>query len=102
MVRTQFAVICALAAMVTVGPSVARLRAQTLYGSVVGNITDPSGAAVAGATVTLINTQTGFNREVRSGDGGAYSVPDLQAGRYEIKIVAPSFANFTQQDVTVS
>jgi hypothetical protein len=100
--RTRFAVICALAAMVTVGPSVARLRAQTLYGSVVGNITDPSGAAVAGATVTLVNTQTGFSREVKSGDGGAYSVPDLQAGRYEVKIVAPSFANFTQQDVTVS
>jgi hypothetical protein len=83
-------------------PFVVPLTAQTLYGSVVGNITDPSSAAVPGAIVTLVNTETGFNRKVTAGDGGAYSVPDLQAGRYDVSIVAPSFANFTQQGVTVS
>lgn len=68
----------------------------------VGNITDPSGAAVPGATVTLVNIETGFHREVGTGDSGAYSVPDLQAGRYDVKIVAPSFANVMRQGVAVS
>jgi hypothetical protein len=54
--RAQFSVICALAVMFALGPLVFRLQAQTLYGSVVGNITDPSGAAVPGATVTFVNT----------------------------------------------
>ena len=100
--RTQFSGICALAVVFALGPLTFRVQAQTLYGSVVGNITDPSGAAVPGATVTVINMETGFNRQVNAGDSGAYSVPDLQAGRYEVKVVTPSFANFTRQGVTVS
>lgn len=100
--RAQFSVICALAVMLALEPLAFHLESQTLYGSVVGNITDPSGAAVPGATVTLVNTETGFTREVRTGDSGAYSVPDLQAGHYDVKIVAPSFANVTRQGVTVS
>ena len=93
---------CVLGIALGFDPFVVPLTAQTLYGSVVGNITDPSSAAVPGAIVTLVNTETGFNRKVTAGDGGAYSVPDLQAGRYDVSIVAPSFANFTQQGVTVS
>jgi hypothetical protein len=54
--------------------------AQVLYGSVVGNITDPSGAAVPGVTVKVTNVETGLVREIAANERGGFVLPDLQAG----------------------
>jgi len=49
--------------LVAWGPMIPSGAAQTLYGSLVGNITDPSGAGVPGAKVRVVNSGTGFVRE---------------------------------------
>ena len=50
------------------------LNAQTLYGSLIGNITDPSGAAVPGVKVSVVNTGTGLSRETASNERGGLPV----------------------------
>ena len=75
--------------------STAPLVAQTLYGTLVGNITDPSGLPVAGATVSALHSGTGLAREVKTNERGAFQFSDLQPGSYEITVRAESFAPFT-------
>ena len=100
--RISYCAAVAIMALAGSGFVAPRAAAQTLYGSLVGNITDPSGAAVPGVKVTVLNTETGFVREVTANERGAYLVPDLHAGNYDVKISAPSFANFLQRGVPVS
>ncbi|MGH9718573.1 MAG: carboxypeptidase regulatory-like domain-containing protein [Bryobacteraceae bacterium] len=76
--------------------------AQTLYGSLVGNITDSTGGSVPAAKIQAANTATGFTREAATNERGAYLFSDLQPGTYEVRIAAPSFAAFTQTGVAVS
>src|SRR5215813_6817870 len=78
------------------------LKAQTLYGTLVGNVTDPSGASIAGAKVNAANTATGFSREATTDDRGSYLFSDLQPGAYRIAVTASGFAAFTQTDAQVS
>jgi hypothetical protein len=75
--------------------------AQTAGGMLRGQVTDPSGAAVAGATV-LLTTPTGAAMDTTTNKDGAYEFKDLVAGRYEIKAVAQGFALFTKSDVIVT
>ena len=77
-------------------------HAQTLYGTLVGNVTDPSNASIAGAKVSAANTATGFNRETATDDRGAYLFSDLQPGTYRMTVTASGFAVFTQTDARVS
>ena len=54
--------------------------AQVLYGSIVGNVTDGTGSAVPGATVTITNTETGGAHEAVTDSSGAYRFPTVQPG----------------------
>src|SRR5690348_12453394 len=76
--------------------------AQTLYGSIVGEITDPSGAAIPNATVTITDRATGQSRDVTSDSGGRFTVTDAQPGVYQIKYVAKGFRPIEKSDVTVT
>src|SRR5437667_9644135 len=78
-----------------------RAGAQTLYGSLVGNVTDPSGAAVTGATITVTQRQTQLTRTVTADPSGGYKVETLSAGTYDIKSSASGFRTFTKNSVTV-
>ncbi len=78
------------------------VAAQVLYGSIVGNVKDSSEAAVAGATVTITNTQTNESRQSLTNDVGQYSFPTVQAGRYTVKVSKEGFTTFTQQEVIVT
>jgi hypothetical protein len=92
----------ALLVLATFGSMIPSGVAQTLYGSLVGNITDPSGAAVPGAKVRVVNSGTGFVREASTDERGAYLFSDLQPGRYEVTVSSGAFATFTQRDVQIS
>src|SRR5215213_11054366 len=58
--------------------------AQNNKGTIVGTVTDPNGALVAGAKITVINTATGDTREATTNEDGTYTVPNLEPGRYRV------------------
>jgi hypothetical protein len=76
--------------------------AQVLYGSIVGTVTDPSGAAVPNATVTATNKETGQQRTTQSNPSGGYNFVAVQPGTYEVKASAPGFKGITEPEVSVS
>jgi hypothetical protein len=65
--------------------------AQTVTGSVRGTITDPSGAIIPGAAITVTNTATGVNTKATTNGAGEYSVRFLQIGQYKLTVEAPGF-----------
>ena len=67
-------------------------RAQVLYGSLTGNVTDNSGAALSGAQVTAVNTQTGDSNVQKSDSAGIYRFPALLPGTYTVTITAQGFS----------
>ena len=64
--------------------------AQTL-GEITGDVTDPSGAAVPNAAVTVTNMATNLTRQTTTNTSGLYVFPDLVPGTYEVKVVASGF-----------
>ena len=82
--------------------STLNLRAQTTNGNIQGTITDPSGAAVAGASVTGRNLDTGLTIATVTTDAGLYSLPNLPPGRYSVTIEGPNLKKYLREGVTVT
>src|ERR1051326_596690 len=59
---------------------------QTTNGNIQGTVVDPSSAAVAGATVTARNMDTGLTAAATTTGAGVYALPNLPPGRYEITV----------------
>jgi hypothetical protein len=76
--------------------------AQTTNGSIKGAVTDPSGAAISGATVTGRNLDTGLTLTTTTTDVGVYSLADLPPGRYAVTVVAPNMKKYSREGVTVT
>jgi hypothetical protein len=73
-----------------------------LYGSLTGNVTDASGAAVPGAKVEVLNVATGLTRTATTDERGAYHFNDLQPGPYKVTISATSFGTVIQEGVEIT
>src|SRR5258707_10731273 len=71
-----------------------KLSAQVLFGSMVGSVTDASGAAVPAATVNITEMSTNETRTVPTNDAGAYTVSTLPAGTYQVEIAKTGFRGF--------
>ncbi len=69
--------------------------------TVVGTITDPSGAAVANATITITHTETGKVYHLASNSDGQYVAPDLPIGHYNVKVEASGFKVAEQKGVVL-
>src|SRR5712672_1757948 len=69
--------------------------------TVVGTVTDPSGAAVANATITITRTETGQVFHLVSNGDGQYVAPDLPIGHYNLKIEATGFKTAEQKGVVL-
>src|SRR5262245_10133643 len=80
--------------------SAARVYAQT-SGEITGLVTDPSGAAVAGATVTVTNKATGATRISATNSEGFYAFPSLLPGVYELKIERQGFKTAQLDNITL-
>ena len=95
------AVLCALAlAVAFVSPSsLAFAQQQSINGSIRGTVVDPSGAPLAGVTVTVRNLDNGFTRQVVTAGDGVYLAPNLPIGNYSVSTTASGFAPFTQSGV---
>jgi hypothetical protein len=70
-------------------------------GSVVGRVTDPAGAAVAGAQVTATQEGTGFSRSAMSDPEGLYVIPSLQPAIYNLTVEAKGFSTSKESGVTL-
>jgi outer membrane receptor protein involved in Fe transport len=69
----------------------ASAMAQFTYGTILGTVTDPSGAAVPGASVTAQNLDTGVARRAETTQGGDYLMSNMPLGRYQVKAEASGF-----------
>ena len=67
--------------------------------SIQGTVTDPTGAAIPNAKVTLTNTDTGTARNTVSDGSGLYSLPNVPVGPYSFTVAATGFQGFTQKGV---
>jgi hypothetical protein len=76
--------------------------AQVLYGSIVGNVIDESGAALPGAAVTITHAATGNTRETVTDDTGTYRFPTLQPGTYTVTVALPGFSHTQRAGVVVT
>ena len=80
----------------------APIRAQVTGGTFSGTVSDPSGAAVAGAQITIMDVSTGVTRTTTSDSAGFYSVPNLQPGKYDVTTTATGFATAVQSGITLT
>src|SRR5918999_3548204 len=76
-------------------------RAQVLYGSLTGNVTDSAGAAVPGATVTAVNAGTNVSKETTTNDEGIYQFSDLLPGVYKVSITGTGFSTSLSEGVNI-
>jgi len=65
--------------------------AQSTAGRVLGSVSDPSGAAVAGATVLVTDVNRGTSRTLTTDEAGAYVAADLTPGTYKIHVRSQGF-----------
>src|SRR5947209_3077095 len=75
---------------------------QQTTGSLNGTVNDPSGAVVAGATVTAVNTATGAERSAVSSSSGTFDFQALQPGTYTVSVDAKGFRRAVARDIVVS
>jgi hypothetical protein len=77
------------------------LEAQVSQGGITGTIFDAKGLAVAKASVTATNTDTGVQETRTTNATGNYSITPLQPGTYNVEVVATGFKRVLQENVTV-
>jgi hypothetical protein len=87
-----------LATMLLSVPAVA----QSVRGTVSGNVTDSNGAAIPGATVTLVGDQKADTRSVTTNDSGRFSFTAIQPGTYSLKIEQKGFQTLEHRGVVLS
>ena len=78
-----------------------QMSAQARFGSVLGNVVDPSGASLSGATVKLTNLGTNETRTAQTGSSGTYAFPNLNAGLYQVEVQMAGFKQFIRDKVEV-
>jgi hypothetical protein len=82
--------------------SASAVRGQTVYGGIVGTVTDTQGAAVAGAKVTVTSTTKGTTQETTTNESGNYTVTHLIPDTYSVRIEAGGFKKYEVASVEVS
>lgn len=99
MIRFGCTLLCALSLGLLLTP---RLNSQAVYGSIVGTVVDPSGAAIVSAKVTIRNLDRDTSSETTTNESGNYTQRYLIAGKYQVRIESPGFQIALNDDVSVS
>ena len=94
--------VAALFAIFLIGPAITAADAQVTSAAVVGTITDNTGAALPGATVTVRNVDTGFVRSVPTNESGAYRLDFLPTGTYVVEISLSGFKTERRSNIVLN
>lgn len=81
--------------------AVAVAHGQNFKATIVGQVTDPSGAAIPGATVTVIDEKTATEFKTKTFEDGSFTVPQLSPSVYTVKVEAPGFSAIRQTGLTL-
>lgn len=81
--------------------SATKIVAQSTYGTIIGRVTDASGAVVVGANVEALNQATGSTRSVTTDKVGEYQFLNVDPGRYTITVTAATFTLSKDENVIV-
>jgi hypothetical protein len=98
--KTTF--VLALLAVLMAFPLAPEASAQVTAATIVGTITDSSGGALPGVTVTARNVETGFTRTVPSNEVGAYRLEFLPIGRYAVEIALSGFKPVNRSGIVLN
>ncbi|HUE70985.1 MAG TPA: carboxypeptidase-like regulatory domain-containing protein, partial [Pirellulaceae bacterium] len=82
--------------------TVDQLRAQAVYGSIVGTVVDPTGAAIPDARVTITDLGRDVTNTTTTNEAGFFNQRFLIVGRYRVRVEAPGFNASVQESVSVS
>ena len=77
------------------------LQAQSIYGTLTGIVSDPSGAVVAGATLALRDEQSGSQRDTVANAEGYYTFVSLPPGTYQVTVESKGFETFRQTNIAI-
>lgn len=77
------------------------IQAQQTTGSLSGTVTDPTGAVVPGANVTLKKNDTGEVRTTTAGDNGVFNFPNIQPGTYSLTVEGAGFKRAVANEVVI-
>ena len=95
--RAAWAMVAFLAMVCTSVPT----HAVGPTGKIVGTVTDPSGAPIAGAKVTIIDEGTNESRTDTSDNNGIVTFPILPVGNYTVKVEAAGFEGYLQKGIVL-
>ena len=88
-------------ALLMVGIAAPAAVAQSVSGTILGTVTDTSGAVVSGAKVTILNEGTALTRTVTSDANGEYTAPNLPTGRYTVMTEMTGFKALALSNIEV-
>ena len=78
------------------------LLAQSERGNITGLVTDPSGAAIAAAQLSIVNRDTNATSKTATSSAGEFNIPNLSPGIYKLEITSAGFKRFVQQNIVVN
>src|ERR1019366_6575359 len=97
-VKSALQVLCVTLGLLLISvPALAQLNS----GSIAGGITDPTGAAIIGAKVTVIDAERGVSRPLVSDSAGQYTAPSLTPGQYTVRAEAPGFQTVERTNIAL-
>ena len=100
--RFRLGILCLALLNFAALPGSGVLHAQsTTQGAIAGTVTDPTGAVIPGASITITNAATGFTQKLASNSSGFFSASLLEPGTYTVVASSPSFATYRADNVVV-
>src|SRR5580704_12771387 len=99
---TKYFLLALIAVILASLGGVFRLAAQGTTATILGTVTDASGAVVASATVQVKNVGTGQVQTTQTDAAGRYNVPDLPVGNYEVQATREGFATVVHKGITLT
>ena len=91
--------LCLVGLLMTIAASTG--WSQAVNATLLGTVTDTSGAVVPNAKITITETQTSVNHALQTNDSGNYILPDVPPGLYSVSVEATGFKKENRRDITV-